>query len=329
MTQPKETGFAQGNWDSISGIHRFSHEAMATTFEIIIQHEDARYAKQAAWQAFDELDRLEGELSRYIENSDISRLNNLPTGQPLRIGLAAFECLQISARVHAETSGAFDITIGSLLKCWLNEDRTLRSPSQQELDVARQRTGMHFIRLDEGRYTVELLASPIQIDLGGVGKGYALDVMAELLHEWSIDAAILHGGFSTVLALDAPGGTKGWPLTLSNPLDRSQTLAYVHLQGRAVSGSGVQKGQHIIDPRTARPVQGKRAAWAGAHDGGTADALSTAFMVMSPEQIGRYCSHHPDVRAMVILKGRKEGQKDKILHFGRWNEHDPDKNSEF
>ena len=328
MTQPKETGFAQGNWDSISGIHRFSHEAMATTFEIIIQHEDARYAEQAAWQAFDELDRLEGELSRYIENSDISRINHLPAGQPLRIGLAAFECLQLAARVHAETSGAFDITIGSLLKCWLNKDRTLRNPSKQELELAHQQTGMHFIKLNEDQYTVELLTSPIQVDLGGVGKGYALDVMAELLHGWSIDTAILHGGFSTVLASDAPAGTKGWPLTLSNPLDRSQRLAYLHLRARAVSGSGIEKGQHIIDPRTARPVQGRRAAWASAADGGTADALSTAFMVMSPEQIGRYCSHHPDVRAMVILKGRKEGQKDKILHFGRWNEHDLDKNSE-
>jgi thiamine biosynthesis lipoprotein len=322
MTQPQEPGFAKGNWDSISGIHRFSHQAMATTFEIIIQLDDARYARQAAGQAFDELDRLEGELSRFIENSDISRINNLPAGQPLRIGPAAFECLQLSARIHAGTNGAFDITIGSLLKCWLNKDKTLRHPSQEELNLARQRTGMRFIKLHEGRYTVELLTSPIQIDLGGIGKGYALDVMAELLRDWSIDIAVLHGGFSSVLAMDAPAGTKGWPLTLSNPLDRSQTLAYVHLQGKAVSGSGVQKGQHIIDPRTARPVQGKRAAWASARDGGTADALSTAFMVMSPEEIERYCLRHPDVLALVILEGRREGQKDKILPFGPWNEAD-------
>lgn len=323
MTEPKqETFFAKGNWDSISGLHRFSHQAMATTFEIIIQHDNARYAEQAAGQAFDELDRLEGELSRFIENSDISRINNLPAGQPLLIGLPTFECLKLSAQLYAETNGAFDVTIGSLLRCWLNKDKTLRNPSEQELNLAQQRTGMNLIKLNEAHYTVELLASPVQVDLGGIGKGYALDVMAELLRDWSIETAVLHGGFSTVLAMDAPAGTKGWPLTLSNPLDRSQTLAYVHLQRSAVSGSGVQKGQHIIDPRTARPAEGKRAAWSCARDGATADILSTAFVVMSPQEIERYCIRHPDVLAMVVLKGQEEGQKDRILQFGPWKEGD-------
>jgi thiamine biosynthesis lipoprotein len=323
MTEPKqETCFAKGNWDSISGIHRFSHQAMATTFEIIIQHDDARYAAQAAGQAFDELDRLEGELSRFIENSDISRINNLPAGQPLPIGLPAYECLRLSARLYAETNGAFDVTIGSLLRCWLNEDRTLRNPSQQELNLARQRTGMNLIKLNEAKFSVELLAGPVQVDLGGIGKGYALDVMAELLRDWSIETAVLHGGFSTVLAMHAPAGAKGWPLTLSNPLNRSQTLAFLHLQDRAVSGSGVQKGWHIIDPRTARPAEGKPAAWSCARDGATADVLSTAFIVMSPEEIEQYCARHPDVLAMVILKRQEEEQKDKILHFGPWKEGD-------
>jgi thiamine biosynthesis lipoprotein len=117
--------------------------------------------------------------------------------------------------------------------------------------------------------------------------------------------------------MDAPAGTKGWPLTLSNPLNRSQTLAYIHLQRKAVSGSGVQKGQHIIDPRTARPVHAKQAAWACTGDGGSADALSTAFMVMSPEEIERYCVRHPDVLGIVILKAQKQEQ-DKILQFGNW-----------
>jgi thiamine biosynthesis lipoprotein len=110
---------------------RFSHEAMATTFEIIIVHEDERYAQQAAAAAFDEVDRLEGELSRFIENSDISRINNLPANQPLRLGLDAFECLQLSRRIYAETNGAFDITIGPLLSCWRNEDGTPRTPSAE------------------------------------------------------------------------------------------------------------------------------------------------------------------------------------------------------
>ena len=304
MTHLQPDSLIKGMWDSISGIHRFSHQAMAATFEIFIQHDDARYAQQAAWQAFDELDRLEAELSRFIENSDISRINNLPANKPLRIGLDAFECLKRSVQICAETCGAFDVTFGTA-----------------KIENLAAGSCVRFIKLNEADYTVELLTSPVQIDLGGIGKGYAVDQMAELLRDWSIDTALINGGFSSVLALDAPASTKGWPVTLSNPGNRKQTLAYLYLQGRAVSGSGLQKGPHIIDPRTGKPVESKRAAWACAADAATADALSTAFMVMTPEQIKQYCSQHPQVLAMIILKGRdQQTQKDKILRFGPWKE---------
>jgi thiamine biosynthesis lipoprotein len=320
MNQPQsETCFVRSDCQSIPGMKRFCHEAMATTFEVIIVYDDDRYARQAAAAAFDEVDRLEGELSRFIENSDITRINNLPANEPLRLGLDAFECLQLSCRIYAETSGAFDITIGSLLSLWRNEDGTPRTPSQEELNLARQHTGTGLLQLDEDEHTVRLLASPVQVDLGGIGKGYAVDRVAELLREWSIDIALISGGYSSVLALDAPAGTKGWPLTVSNPDNRKQILARPSLRGRAISGSGLQKGRHIIDPRTAQPVKGKAAAWASAPDAATTDALSTAFMVMGPDEIRQYCSRHLDVSAMIMLKGRGKGvQKDNILHFGDW-----------
>jgi thiamine biosynthesis lipoprotein len=296
---------------------------MATTFEVIVVHEDDRYAWQAAAAAFEEVDRLEGELSRFIENSDVSRINNLPAGESLRLGLDAFECLQLSARIHAETNGACDITGGSLLRFWRNGDGTARTPSAEELNLARQRTGTDLLLLDEADHTVRLLASPVEIDLGGIGKGYAVDRMAELLREWSIDTALISGGYSSVLALDAPPGTKGWPLTLSNPANRKQILARPCLRAGALSGSGLQKGQHIIDPRTGQPVDGKYAAWSSATDAATADALSTAFMIMSPDEIRQYCSLHPHRLAMIMLQEQdKETRKDKILHFGPWEENE-------
>jgi thiamine biosynthesis lipoprotein len=319
MTEPlpEEIGIAKGDWASMSGVHRYSHEAMATTFGVFVAHDDAQYAQQAAWQAFDELDKLERELSRFVENSDIARINNLTAGQPLQIGLAVFDCLQLSARVYAQTNGAFDVTIGSLFSCWLNEDKTLRSPSREELDRARRRTCMNLLKLNEATCTVQLLADSVQVDLGGIGKGYALDQMAELLKDWSIDTALIHGGFSSVLALDAPKGTKGWPLTISNPQNRKDIIARIFLQGRAVSGSGLQKGQHIIDPRTARPVEGKLASWSCAPSGAVADALSTAFMVMSVEEIEQYCLSHHDVSAMIMEK-KPELQRSEILRFADW-----------
>jgi len=319
MNPPEpEPCFVRSDCQSISGLKRFCHEAMATTYEIIIVEDDENYARQAAGAAFNEVDRLEGELSRYIENSDIARINNLPANKPLRLGLDAFDCLELGCRLYVETNGAFDITIGSLLSCWRDEDGNPRSPSQDELKLARERTGANLLKLDESEHTIQLSVSPVQIDLGGIGKGYAVDRVAELLREWSIEIALVSGGYSSVLALEGPPRAKGWPLTLSNPGNHKQILARPFLEGRALSGSGLQKGQHIIDPRTVQPVKGRLASWASASDAATADALSTAFMIMSPDEIKQYCLSHPDVLALIMLEG--EGEKEKILRFGSWKE---------
>ena len=319
MNQPQpEPCFVQNDCQSISGLKRFYHEAMATTYELIMVEDDENYARQAAAAAFNEVDRLEGELSRFIENSDIARINNLPANEPLRLGLDAFDCLELGCRLYTETNGAFDITIGSLLACWRDEDGNPRRPSQGELDIAREHTGAHLLQLNEFEHTVQLSVSPVQVDLGGIGKGYAVDRVAELLRDWSIEIALVSGGYSSVLALEGPSKTKGWPLTLSNPGDHKQILARPFLEGRALSGSGLQKGGHIIDPRTVQPVRGRLAAWSSASNAATADALSTAFMIMSPDEIRKYCLSHPDVLALIMLEG--EGEKEKILRFGSWKE---------
>jgi thiamine biosynthesis lipoprotein len=340
MTEPPQETCFVSPLGTIDGMMRFSHEAMATTFELLIVDEDERYAGQAAVAAFDLVDRLELELSRFLENSDITRINNLPANQPLQFGLDTFECLKIAERIYAETNGAFDITIGTLLKCWRNDDGSPRKPSPKEIDIARMHTGMNLLQLNEAEHTIMLSASPMQIDLGGIGKGYAVDRVAELLREWSIDVALISGGYSSVLALDAPvsrvsrprisgrmpatheaklaSPQKGWPLTMTNPSGSREILARPFLKNGALSGSGVQKGGHIIDPRTARAVKGRRAAWTYAPDAATADALSTAFMIMDLDEIKRYCGKHPETLAMVIIKEEGEEPRQKILRFGAW-----------
>jgi len=306
--------------DSVTGAYRFSHRAMATIYEIFIVHEDSNYAQQAAHEAFCELDRLEQDLSRFIENSDIARINKLSANQPLQLGPAAFECLQQAAQMYKETNGAFDITIGPLLKCWMNRDKTPRLPSEEELEQARQHSGFHFLQLDENAKTVSVKASPVHIDLGGIGKGYAVDKLVELLCDWEIDTAMIHGGTSSVFALGAPTELKGWPVTLSNPKNK-QTLTRVHLRDQALSGSGLQKGQHIIDPRTARPVEGNLAAWACAPNTAATDALSTAFMIMRPDEVEAYCAQNQNVLAMIVT-GENDHGKDNVLYFGHWDEND-------
>jgi len=324
MTKPKpQTPYVESDCGAVAGMRRFSHEAMATTFEVIVVHDDERYAGQAAAAAFEEVDRLEAELSRFIENSDISRINDLTVGEPLVLGLATFECLEISRRVYEDTKGAFDITIGSLLKCRRGDDGESRTPRQEELSLARGHTGTDLLRLDAEEHTVEVLSEGVQVDLGGMGKGYAVDQMAKLLREWSIDVALIHGGYSSVLALDGPADMKGWPVTMSDPGKGKRTVAKLHFQGRALSGSGVQKGRHIIDPRTSRPVKDRRAAWSSTPDAATGDALSTAFMVMEPDEIKEYCRCHPDVSAIVILQEQgEEAKKEEILRFGQWKKYE-------
>jgi thiamine biosynthesis lipoprotein ApbE len=144
--------------------------------------------------------------------------------------------------------------------------------------------------------------------------------MAELLREWSIDTALISGGYSSVRALDGPAGTSDWPLTLSNPADRKEILARSNLRNRALGSSGIKKGRHIIDPRTMQPVRGKFAAWSSAPDAATADALSTALMIMSPDEIENYCSNHPGQAAMIILNGKDDKEQQTIKRFGSWKE---------
>jgi len=283
---------------------------MATEFEIFIIHDDAQYAQQASLQAFIELDRLESELSRFIDNSDISRINNLKANQTIKIGLDTYACLKQCSHLYKKTAGAFDITIGALADLWKKSS----PPSKDDLKLARKNIGMNLLRLDETNYTVTLLSDAINLNLGGYGKGYALDRMGELLREWDVKIALIHSGSSSVLALGAPPREKGWPLSVSNPSDYRENLSLIHLQNRSLSGSGVKKGKHIIDPRTGQPVEDKIAAWALSPIAATSDALSTAFMVMTPNEIEDFCQDNPDTGAMIIMK--EEKSKGRILRFG-------------
>lgn len=318
MTKPPPNiSLAKSDWDSLPGMHRFSHEAMATAFEIFILNDDARYAQQAANAAFDELDRLEAQLSRFIDNSDICRINKLAPYQFLSIGPETFECLQLSTRMYDQTNGAFDITVGCL-KDYRPGSEKSTAHSEKQYNSAPLRAACSAIKLDENRHTVQL-TEPVLIDLGGIGKGYAVDQMAKVLLEWSIDTALLHGGSSSVMAFGSLAGTNGWPVTLSSPVKPRETITHIDLQNSALGGSSLRQGQHIIDPRTALPAVGKVAAWACAPDTATADALSTAFMIMSAEEIEQYCLRHPDILAVVISQ---RPEKDEVLRFGPWKEND-------
>ena len=271
---------------------------MATVFEIIIPESDAdeAYGSQATQAAFAEIDRLEDELSRFRPVSDIWRINQLKAGQTATVGLAALDCLTLAKAVHEETSGAFDITIGPLMNCFRNPDGSGRIPFPEEEEFAAARVGTHLYEVDEMYGKVTVHHDNILIDLGAVGKGYAIDQIVQLLRDWSIPNALLNAGDSTILGSGAPTGDEGWIITVGNKEKHA-----LRVTDRAVSGTGFAvKGAHIMNPRTKKPLAIRPGrVWASAPTAALSDALSTAFMVMDPEEIDALCERNPDVQAIL------------------------------
>ena len=305
---------------TIQDAHHFAHEAMATVFEIYITDDDETYARQGAQAAFAEVDRLELEMSRFISNSDISRLNDAVSGETVDLGMDVFECLSRAREMYDKTSGAFDISVGALYSCWLNDDRTLRQPSDEELARACELTGLDHLKLNEEDFSAEVLTEGVQFDLGGIGKGYAAEKMAEILREWSLGQALVLAGASSVLSVSVPEGMTGWPIKLRHPGDREDVLARFELTEGAISGSGNQKGQHIIDVRSVEgvPVEGRLAAWAMAPDAVAADALSTAFMMLSAGDIDDYCLANPGTAAIIVPHVGSEKSSGRVVEsFGQ------------
>lgn len=307
-------------------LHRFAHEAMATTFEVVLaarthEKESGVYAGQAAQALFTEIDRIEDDMSHYIRSSDISRINHLGAKEPIRVSLYTFECLEIAKQLYRQTGGVFDVTIGALMACWRTPEGKNRRPSVAEIDAARERVGMDNVVFNKQDLTIALKKEGVSLDLGGIGKGYALDKAAKLLKDWREDApdltgALLHGGESSALAIDAPPGETGWIVSIAGDIDDPKLPAKeIVLRDRALSGSGTElRGNHIIDPRTARPARGALRAWASSPSGTVSDALATAFMTLSPDEVKQYCARHPDTWAILLVRGATEP---KFERFGK------------
>jgi len=309
-----------------SKAHRYAHEAMDTSFEIHIADQPAEYARGAAQAAFAEIDRIEGYLSRFKESSDVSRINILAAKEPVRVGLETFECLQLAARISAETNGAFDATrvrngmkkvkfdnknfAIRLIDRRIDEDRPTAGragilPAAEPLVAKHTGAASSAPTMDPNlfRSTTANRTADIEIDLGGIGKGFALDKVAAFLRDWSIESALFQGGDSTVLAVGTPPGEEGWPVSVGSGMEEEDRPEPILLRDRALSASGTSvKGQHIIDPRTGQPARGAIRAWASCPSATVSDALSTAFLVMGAKQTERYCREHKDTWAMLLVE---------------------------
>jgi thiamine biosynthesis lipoprotein len=287
--------------------------AMATNFEIVLSFGTPN-AVEMGEAAFTLLDSLEEQMTVYRETSEVSRLNRLAFAAPVRVEPQLFALLELAARVHRETDGAYDIAAGALIKTWGFFRGPRRVPSEMERAAALERTGMQSVTLDAELRTVRYTKPGLEINLGSIGKGYALDRMSRLLwQKWGVGQILLHGGTSSVYAGGCPPeDERGWQVGILHPWERQRRLARVWLRDRALGTSAAthqhleyngQKLGHILDPRTGWPASGVASASVLAPSAAEADALSTAFYVGGVEVAHRYCADHPDVAAILLPEG--------------------------
>ena len=233
---------------------------MATHFEVRIADEERSYAAQAAQAALDLVDRLESRLSRFRANSDVAQIAELAPGEKIRLSEPAFACLEIAKKMELATRRAFSTTAAALQTQTILPQWSLL-PEEQA------------IVCESGN---------LQFDLGAIGKGFALDRMAELLRKWDCGSFLLVAGGSSVLAGGAPNDAAGWSCGLGDD-NATQRFALIHA---SLSGSGLAvKGSHILDPRTGKPAIRQNRAWAVTDTAAESDALSTACMVLSEVEL--------------------------------------------
>jgi thiamine biosynthesis lipoprotein len=311
---------------------QLSRRAMACSFEVFLNAGQHAHATEAGLAALDLVDRLEEQLSVFREHSEISRLNRRAAREPVVVEPRLFALLAGALRIHAVTGGAYDVTSGPLSDAWGFSRRSGAIPTAEALAAAQTCVGSQYLELDDAACSVRFLKHGVEINLGSIGKGYALDRCAELMTAAGVSDFLLHGGNSSVLARGAHASLprdEGWSVGVRNPLRPDRRLGQLRLKDRALatSGSGTQffvhggrRFGHILDPRSGWPAEGVLSASVLAPSAAEADALSTAFYVMGPRQAQAYCQDHPEIAAVMICPGSRGGSLEK--HFSGLNEGD-------
>jgi thiamine biosynthesis lipoprotein len=252
----------------MADIHQQKHYAMNTYFEVRIAEEDPAYAVKAAQAAFDLLDKLESHLSRFRQSSDVAQIAHLAAGEKMHLTEPTFACLEIAKKMEWMTHGAFSITAAAM----------------------QTQTSLPQWRLLPSEMAIRCESGPLRFDLGAIGKGFALDRMADLLRHWDCPAFLLVAGGSSILSGDPPKNAPGWSCGLGED-NAKQRFSLAH---SSLSGSGLAvKGNHILNPRTGQPAVRQTRAWALADSAAESDALSTACMVLQEPELESVLNDNP------------------------------------
>jgi FAD:protein FMN transferase len=324
----------------VATIITLARPAMGTRFELVLCGDDSVFLRAAGEEALDEVERLEAQLSFYRPDSELSGINARAAVAPVVVEPRFFGLLERIARLSAATEGAFDPTVAPLMRCWGFVGGTGRPPDPDALAEARRRVGMRHVVLDPAARTIRFLQPGMSLDLGAVGKGYAVERAAELLRATGVTAALLHAGTSTVAALGAPpecsrpGDERrpppadAWTVAIRRPVPPgapavdeqavpSPHLALARLRDRALSVSAThgksftldgRRFGHVIDPRTGQPVHGALLAALITDSPTDGDALSTALLTLGAAGVPLLQRHDPHARGLVALEAADSGE---------------------
>jgi len=286
-----------------------SQQAMGTVFTIYLYAGNDEQAGALFGSAFEEIERLDQTLSNYKADSELSRINRLAGHEAVTTDPEMFSLLQTCLEYSKRSGGTFDITVGPLMRACGFFRGQGRYPAPWQLDRARGKVGWQKVQLDASARTIHFAVEGMELDLGGIGKGYAVDRVIGQLRAAGVKAAMVDAGSSTIYALGAPPGKDGWLVRVPKPGNRSQTISTVVLRDESLSTSGSYEkffrlnGRtycHIMDPRTGEPVEGMLQATVIAADGTTTEALSKPMFVMGTEEGAKYLARFPYVSGLWV-----------------------------
>ncbi len=299
---------------------------MGTEFTLYLYSRDPSAAASVSDEVFDEIDRIEQLLSNYRASSELSRINQDAAASPVTTDPEMFDFLTQSAHWSQVSDGAFDITVGQLMKSWGFFRNEGHIPSDAELEKLRLVTGWQKVQLDSSTRTVRFTAPGVELDPGGIGKGFAVDAAVRILRADGVTAAMLSAGSSTVYALGAPPQQAGWRVVIPGPLPSHATLSVITLRDTSLSSADCSQKNftvaghlycHIMDPRTMRPVEGRIQVSIVDPSATASDALSNVIFVETPEQsVATLTAYAPESRALIV-SGQTGHARCTAFHWGR------------
>jgi len=291
-----------------------SHQAMGTVFSLVAYGRDEAFLSEVANEVFEEIDRLDAQMSNYQPQSELSTINREAAEQPVLVEPRLFALLQYAMKGSADSGGDFDVTVGPLMKLWGFFRGQGRLPTQPEITDVLKRIGYQHVHLDSEHRTVRFDVSGMEIDLGGIAKGYAVDKAADILRDNGVPAALISGSTSSIYALGAPPGERGWKVTVRDPFEEGKPADVLYLKNFALSTSGSYEkfftigGKtycHIMNPHTGWPVENMLSTVAAVPTGTESEVLTKVFFVGGVEKSRRYLATHPNAIGILYTPGDK------------------------